>query len=69
MLEPVYRLAPDLISSGRVNWPVDDTAASREVRMSDFRLLRHGRFYHAVARYGEDAWTPSPTPASMLPKG
>ncbi len=58
MLEPVYRLAPDLISSGRVNWPVDDTAASREVRMTDFRLLRHGGFYHAVARYGEDAWTP-----------
>ena len=58
MLEPVYRLAPDLISSGRVNWPVDDTAASGEVRMTDFRLLRHGAFYHAVARYGEDAWTP-----------
>ena len=58
MLEPVYRLAPDLISSGRVNWPVDDTAPSREVRMTDFRLLRHGGFYHAVARYGEDAWTP-----------
>ena len=58
MLEPVYRLAPDLISSGRVNRPVDDTAASGEVRMTDFRLLRHGGFYHAVARYGEDAWTP-----------
>ena len=58
MLEPVYRLAPDLIRSGRVNWPVDDTAASREVRMTDFRLLRHGGFYHAVARYGEDVWTP-----------
>ena len=58
MLEPVYRLAPDLISSGRVNRPVDDTAPSGEVRMTDFRLLRHGGFYHAVARYGEDAWTP-----------
>ena len=58
MLEPVYRLAPDLISSGRVNRPVDDTAASGEVRMTDFRLLRHGGFYHAVARYGEDVWTP-----------
>ena len=58
MLEPVYRLVPDLISSGRVNRPVDDTAASREVRMTDFRLLRHGGFYHAVARYGPDLWTP-----------
>ena len=58
MLEPVYRLAPDLIRSGRVNLPADDNAASREVRMTDFRLLRHGGFYHAVARYGEDVWTP-----------
>ena len=58
MLEPVYRLAPDLIRSGRVNRPPGDTAASREVRMTDFRLLRHGGFYHAVARYGPDLWTP-----------
>ena len=58
MLEPVYRLAPDLIRSGRVSWPVDGTAASREVRMTDFRLLRCGGFYHAVARYGPDLWTP-----------
>ena len=52
MLEPVYRLAPDLLQSGRVNWPANDTAATREVRMTDFRLLRSGGFYHAVARYG-----------------
>ncbi len=58
MLEPVYRLAPDLIRSGRVNLPADNNAASREVRMTDFRLLRHGGFYHAVARYGQDVWTP-----------
>ena len=58
MLEPVYRLAPDLIRSGRVNLPEGDNAASREVRMTDFRLLRHGGFYHAVARYGQDVWTP-----------
>ena len=58
MLEPVYRLAPDLIRSGRVSLPAADNAASREVRMTDFRLLRHGGFYHAVARYGEDVWTP-----------
>ena len=58
MLEPVYRLAPDLIRSGRVNLPTGDGAASREVRMTDFRLLRHGGFYHAVARYGVDVWTP-----------
>ena len=58
MLEPVYRLAPDLIRSGRINLPEGDGAASREARMTDFRLLRHGGFYHAVARYGEDVWTP-----------
>ena len=58
MLEPVYKLAPDLIRSGRVNRPPDDTAASREARMTDFRLLRQGGFYHAVARYGPDVWTP-----------
>ena len=58
MLEPVYRLAPGLIRSGRVNRPPGGTAASREVRMTDFRLLRHGGFYHAVARYGPDVWTP-----------
>ena len=59
MLEPVYRLAPDLLTSGRVNWPIDDAAAAtREVSMTDFRLLRRGDFYHAVARYGEQVWTP-----------
>ena len=58
MLEPVYRLAPDLVRSGRVNLPAGDTAVSREVRMTDFRLLRCGGFYHAVARYGPDLWTP-----------
>ena len=58
MLEPVYRLAPDLLRSGRVSLPADDTAASRDARMTDFRLLRHGGFYHAVARYGEELWTP-----------
>ena len=59
MLEPIYRLAPDLLKSGRVNWPADaDAAATREVRMTDFSLLRQGGFYHAVARYGEQVWTP-----------
>ena len=58
MLEPVYRLAPDLIRSGRVNWPAANAMPTREVRMTDFRLLRHGGFYHAVARYGPDVWTP-----------
>ena len=47
MLEPVYRLAPDLLRSGRVRPPAE-VAASREVRMTDFRLLRHGGFYHDV---------------------
>ena len=58
MLEPVYALAPDLLRSGRVVRPPDDQAASRDARMTDFRLLRHGGFHHAVARYGSDVWTP-----------
>ena len=57
MLEPVYRLAPDLLRSGRVRPPAE-VAATRELRMTDFRLLRHGGFYHALARYGPDLWTP-----------
>ena len=58
MLEPVYALAPDLLRSGRVTTPASDTAVSREARMTDFRLLRHGGFYHAVVRYGPSVWTP-----------
>ena len=57
MLEPVYRLAPDLIRSGRVRLPAGDSVSTGEARMTDFRLLRHGGFYHAVARYGENVWT------------
>ena len=58
MLEPVYALAPDLLCSGRLVRPADQTRVSREARMTDFRLLRYGGFYHAVARYGPDVWTP-----------
>ena len=57
MLEPVYRLAPDLLHSGRVTLPAGEGVSTREARMTDFRLLRHGGFYHAVARYGENVWT------------
>ena len=70
MLEPVYRLAPDLIRSGRVNLPEGDNAASREVRMTDFRLLRHGGF---LPRRGplrpRTSGPPSPTPDSTPPSG
>ena len=57
MLETVYRLAPDLLRSGRVTLPARENVSTREARMTDFRLLRHGGFYHAVARYGDDIWT------------
>ena len=57
MLESVYRLAPDLLRSGRVSLPSDVTVAAGDFRMTDFRLLRYGGFYHAVVRYGEDFWT------------
>ena len=53
MLEPFYALAPEMLRSGRMTRP-----SSAEVRMTHFRLLRKGGFYHAVARYGPDLWTP-----------
>ena len=58
MLEAMYRLAPELLTSGYLRWPTGDAPAGRDLRMTDFRLLRHGGFYHAVARYGPDVWTP-----------
>ena len=58
MLEPMYRLAPELLTSGHLRWPAGEAPAGRDLRMTDFRLLRHGGFYHAVARYGPDVWTP-----------
>ena len=69
MLEPVYRLAPDLLRSGRVLRPPSDQAASREARMTDFRLLRRGG---STTPWPATAWIygpPSPTPASTPPKG
>ena len=61
VLEPIYRLAPGLLSSGRVRWPAEGAGADPRMidpRMTDFRLLRHGGFYHAVARYGGQVWAP-----------
>ena len=57
-LEPVYALAPTLLRSGRVVRPNNGVAATRDARMTDFRLLRNGGFYHAVAHYGNDVWPP-----------
>ena len=57
MLEPIYRLAPELLISGALRWP-DGDSDNPDLRLTDFRLLRHGGFHHAVARYGPDVWTP-----------
>lgn len=57
MLEPIYRLAPELLISGALRWP-DGQSVGPDLRLTDFRLLRHGGFHHAVARYGPDVWTP-----------
>ena len=56
MLEAVYRIAPGLMRSGQLIWPHDGVPMDAELHMTDFRLLRHGGFYHAVARYGEPLW-------------
>ena len=58
ILEPMYRLAPELLASGHLRWPAGHPVAARGPRLTDFRLLRHGGFYHAVARYGPDVWIP-----------
>ena len=57
MLEPIYRLAPELLISGQLRWP-PGRSVNPDLRLTDFRLLRHGGFHHAVARYGPDVWTP-----------
>ena len=56
MLEAVYRIAPGLMRSDQLTWPHDGVPIDAELHMTDFRLLRHGGFYHAVARYGEPLW-------------
>ena len=56
MLESVYRIAPGLMRSDLLTWPVDGVPMDSELHMTDFRLLRHGGFYHATARYGEPLW-------------
>ena len=58
MLEAVYRLAPELLRSGHLRWPSGEASARHGLRMTDFRLLRHGGFHHAVVRYGAEVWTP-----------
>ena len=58
MLETFYRLAPDLLRSGSFSRSANGKASAGDDRLTGFRLLRHGGFYHAVARYGEDLWIP-----------
>lgn len=58
MLEAMYRLAPELLTSGRLRRPPGQAASGPEPRMTDFRLLRYGGFHHGVARYGPEVWTP-----------
>ena len=58
ILDAVYRLAPELLTSSPLRWPAGAPPPEHDLRMTDFRLLRHGGFYHAVARYGPKVWTP-----------
>lgn len=55
-LELVYRLAPALVRSGWLRVPETDAGGPADVTMSDFRLLRYGGWFHAVAHYGERYW-------------
>ena len=56
-LEAIYRIAPELFTSGRLLLPQNRSNTQADQKMTDFRLLRRGTFFHAVARYGEDIWT------------
>ena len=59
MLEPVYRLAPDLVRSGRVNLPAGgrgSVTGSQDDRLPAAQGTAASTT--AVARYGEDVWTP-----------
>lgn len=55
-LEMLYWLAPDLVRNGDLLLPAHSTAASPDLRMADFRLLRYGGWHHAIAHYGEHLW-------------
>ena len=55
-LELLYRLAPGLLRSGWLRVPETDTARRADVGITDFRLLRCGGWFHAVAHYGEHYW-------------
>lgn len=55
-LELVYRLAPGLVRSGWLRMPQADASRPADLAMTDFRLLRYGGWFHAVARYGEPIW-------------
>ena len=57
MLEPMYRLAPELLTSGGLRRPAGQSRSGHQPRLTDFRLLRYGGFHHAVARYGPEVWT------------
>ncbi len=55
-LELLYRLAPGLARSGWLQVTRGDAAGHPDLAMTDFRLLRNGGWFHAVARYGEHYW-------------
>jgi hypothetical protein len=55
-LELLYRLAPGLVNSGWLRVPESDGVGLHDLAISDFRLLRCGGWFHAVAQFGERYW-------------
>ncbi len=55
-LEMIYPLAPVLFTNGLLLLDSSSEADAADLNMTDFRLLRLGGFYHAVARYARDIW-------------
>ncbi|WP_419931155.1 hypothetical protein [Candidatus Poriferisodalis sp.] len=54
--ELMYRIAPRLVRSGWLRVPEADAGGPADLAMTDFRLLRFGGWFHAVAHYSDRYW-------------
>ena len=55
-LEMIYDVAPTLFKSGKLLLPSDHPSNPADLTLTDFRLLRCGGYFHAVAHYADDIW-------------
>ena len=55
-LELIYRLVPTLFKEGMLLVPPGHPANPADLHLTDFRLLRGGGYFHAIAHYADDIW-------------